>query len=235
MIDPSGMMHTAAIPMGLADQLKTRTEALHREAERSGIIQDLLRGRGGRPAYALLLRNLLPAYEALEAALERLEPHAPARLVARPEMYRGMALRSDLADLAGASWQSALPVLPSGRRYGERVAAAAAGDGTGLIAHAYVRYLGDLNGGQILRRLLARHLGLGAGSLAFYDFPALADPSAAGAALRAGLDDLVLPAETAAALIEEAANAFRLNIELSNEVGRHALAGEAPTLGDLQV
>jgi heme oxygenase len=35
---------------------------------------------------------------------------------------------------------------------------AAEGDGTRLIAHAYTRYLGDLSGGQILQRLLARSL-----------------------------------------------------------------------------
>ena len=42
-----------------------------------------------------------------------------------------------------------------------------------LLAHAYVRYLGDLSGGQVIRRRVARAYGLeednGAG-VAFYEF-----------------------------------------------------------------
>jgi len=40
-----------------------------------------------------------------------------------------------------------------------------------LIAHAYTRYLGDLSGGQILKRLAQRNYGLKSDGTNFYDFP----------------------------------------------------------------
>lgn len=205
-------------PVGLATALRARTRALHVQAERSGIVRDLLRGRASREGYALLLRNLVPAYREMETGLERLR-HAPGvRVAADPALYRARALESDLAALAGPAWCRALPLLPDGARYAARVAAAAEGDGTRLIGHAYARYLGDLSGGQILRRLLARSLGLGPGSLRFYDFPAIADPEAFKAGCRAGLDRAALEIDDMDAVVEEAAVAFELNIAVSKAV-----------------
>ena len=47
-----------------------------------------------------------------------------------------------------------------------------------LIAHAYTRYLGDLSGGQIVQRLLAKSLGLRPEQLSMYDFSGFPDPAA---------------------------------------------------------
>lgn len=214
----------AAEEPGLADRLKARTWALHREAERSGILSDLLRGRAGIDAYALLLRNLLPVYEALEAGLGRAPPAAPAALLfARPELCRAAALRADLAAIGGPDW-ARLPVLPGATRYAAEVTAAASDHR--LLAHAYVRYLGDLNGGQILKRMLGKTLGLGADQLGFYSFPAVADPEALAEQCRAALDRTVLAPAAAAAVVEEAMMAFRLNIALSEEVQRHPIRSD---------
>lgn len=63
--------------------LYLRTKTLHVEAERTGIIRDLLRGEASREGYVLLLRNLLPAYQAMEQGLHRHRsspPLAPSRL-----------------------------------------------------------------------------------------------------------------------------------------------------------
>ena len=40
-----------------------------------------------------------------------------------------------------------------------------------LVSHAYVRYLGDLNGGQVLQRVVTGNAGLGSGiGTRFYEF-----------------------------------------------------------------
>jgi heme oxygenase len=140
-------------------------------AERSGIINDVLRGKASRYRYALFLRNLLPAYRQMEAGLERHRQTPGVRAVARREVYRAQALEADLQALYGREWARSLALLPAGTLYGLSVAAAAQGDATQLIGHAYARYLGDLSGGQILRRVLARALGLGSYELSFYAFP----------------------------------------------------------------
>ncbi|EJU03349.1 heme oxygenase-like protein [Dacryopinax primogenitus] len=104
-----------------------------------------------------------------------------------------------------------------------------------LLAHAYVRYLGDLSGGQIIKRRLARKLSLASDSsagnedgpipgLAFFSFPPLfvgagqADLSEMQKIkqwFRAGMDEGVGNDETLKrALVEEANLAFDLNAGL---------------------
>lgn len=205
-------------PQGLADLLRARTRVLHAQAERSGILADILRGRAGRSGYALLLRNLLPAYEALETGLARHRDTPGIGGLLASGLARAPTIESDLAALAGVAWRDRLPLLDVGRRYGERVAVAAEGGGARLVAHAYVRYLGDLNGGQVVRGRLAEALGLEAEALSFYDFPKIADLPAFRRAYRAAVDLAGRETGAADAILEEALTAFRLNIALSEAV-----------------
>jgi heme oxygenase len=211
---------------GLAAALRHCTHALHVRAERTGVIRDILLGRGSRFGYAMLLRNLLPAYRRIEAGLER-HRHSPLLAAfARPELYRSAAIESDLVTLYGTDWQVALPLLHAGDYYGACVGDAAAGDGARLIAHAYVRYLGDLSGGQVLQSLLAASLGVAAASLAFHSFPGIADRAAFKDELRASIDAVAERLADPDAVLAEAVLAFQLNIDISEGV-QAAVAGTA--------
>jgi len=206
--------------VGLADALKSHTRPLHCRAERSGILGDLLRGQAGRDAYALLLRNLLPIYEAMERGLDRHRNSPTIAAFAKPEVYRSRAIRADLALLSGPGWESSLSVVPSAARYAGRVVAVAAGGEATLIAHAYVRYLGDLNGGQMLKRILGRTLGLTSESLGFYDFPDITDLALFTRLYRSAFDEAGVLLGAVEPLLAEAEAAFRFNIDLSEEVRR---------------
>jgi len=199
----------------LADLLRDRTQPLHTQAERTGIVRDILTGRVDRNGYALFLRNLLPAYEALEAGLSRNCDRRGIDVIAVPEIYRAGTLISDLNAIAGSSWLRSLPLLPAGERYARRVDRAADGDTARLIAHAYTRYLGDLNGGQALRRVLARSLDLEPRMLTFYDFPEIDDLKSFTADYRDAIDRAGTSAADASTVIEEAAAAFQYNIDVS--------------------
>ena len=200
----------------LADALREHTQTWHRRAERSGIIQALLRGQASRMAYALFLRNLLPAYQQLEAALDANRQAPGLRHIARTEVYRASALTADLNALCGGQWPQNLPILPAGRAYAERIARLAAGEA--LIAHAYVRYLGDLNGGQIIRRQLVRTLDLAPEALQFYAFPAITAVDQFAAEYRLGFDHAGREISQPQAVLAEAGIAFELNIALSDAV-----------------
>jgi heme oxygenase len=202
----------------LANTLRERTQALHTRAERSGIINDVLRGKASRYGYALFLRNLLPAYRQMEAGLERHRQTPGVRAVARREVYRAQALEADLQALYGREWARSLALLPAGTQYGVSVAAAAQGDATQLIGHAYARYLGDLNGGQILRRVLARALGLGSHELSFYAFPDIVDASAFKRSYRAALNEVAVEIADTESVVLGAMSAFELNIAVSEAV-----------------
>jgi heme oxygenase (biliverdin-producing, ferredoxin) len=203
---------------GFANLLRDRTRALHAAAERSGIIREILRGGSTREGYALLLRNLLPTYQELERGLDRHAHSRGVRQVAMKTLYRAPAIEADLLGLAGSQWNNVLPLLPEGERYAHCVAVAAGGDGARLIAHAYLRYLGDLSGGQIMKRLLQKSLGLDSASLSFYDFANIADIGAFKAEFRSALDRTAIEVGDTGPVIDEAELAFELNIALSEAV-----------------
>ncbi len=202
-------------PPSVVTALYLRTKSLHVEAERTGIIRDLLHGAATREGYILLLRNLLPAYRAMEQGLDRHLGSIGLGLVAEYRLDRARAIESDLVALCGEHWSSDVPLLPAGEFYAKRVAQAADGDGMRLIGHAYTRYLGDLSGGQILQRLLTRSLELRPAELTFYDFPRFSDLDALKADYRKTLDQAGSLAADPQAVVEEGAIAFSLNIDLS--------------------
>jgi heme oxygenase len=211
----------------LSSCLRQRTSVLHGQAERSGVIQDMLRGRVSREGYALLLRNLLPAYQGMEAELERRRFSPVFHGVAHRAVYRAGAIEAALFALYGQLWADMLPLLPAGRRYAQRIETVAGGDGTRLIAHVYTRYLGDLNGGQILKRLLSQSLGLEADALSFFDFPEIADMAEFKADYRNAIDRSACEIVNIGPVIEEAATAFDLNIQVSEAVRQALLPGKS--------
>lgn len=180
----------------------------------------LLRGTTTRRAYALYLRNLLPAYRELERGLEHHRHWPPVAVIARPALYRAAAIVADLEQLGGAGWDRELAVLEAGRDYGAHVAAVAETAAEGLIGHAWVRYFGDLSGGQILERQLARNLGLEPRQLQVYAFPGVEEPGPYKAELRAALDRVAPRLADPERVLLEAEQAFRLTIEVSEAVSR---------------
>jgi heme oxygenase (biliverdin-producing, ferredoxin) len=197
---------------GFVDLVRERTRSVHVEAERTGIVADLLRGQASKTGYALLLRNLQPAYQALETALE-VDRHP----LAERALYRTQAIDADLRALGAGE----MPELPVARAYAERIA----GSGRLLTAHAYIRFMADLSGGRVLKRLVAKSLGLGPEALGYYEYPAIAEVESFQARYRNDID-AAAPQADHAVLLQEAVQAFRLNIALSSAV-RDAAASRA--------
>ncbi len=214
-----------------AERLRTATRALHIEAERTGVVSQILRGKASRMNYALFIRNLLPVYERIEGSAPSV---AHADVLFAEALRRASAIRADLGVLLGPDWERGLPLLASARSYAARVTASAEGSGERLIAHSYVRYLGDLSGGQILKRLLMRSMGLPEAALAFYDFPGIPDPDEFKAAYHAALEAVTRDSAAADAVIEEAAAAFRHNIAVSVEVAHRTAQQGSRNLANSQ-
>ncbi len=201
---------------GLAARLKAETRSLHTLAERAGVMADLMHGRLSLARYCTLLRNLQAIYAALESGLDA--THADARLW-RPELRRLPALEQDLDELHGGDWRADTPLAHATRAYVERLAALATHDPDLLLAHAYLRYLGDLHGGQVLARLIQRQYGLTAhGGTAFYAFGDAAEVEALKHDFRAGLDALALAPPQADAFVAEACEAFRWHQRMFEEL-----------------
>ncbi|KQW41997.1 MULTISPECIES: heme oxygenase (biliverdin-producing) [unclassified Roseateles] len=207
-------MNTTSRP-SLTARLKEETRDLHALAERSGVMPDLLRGRASLSVYCALLRHLHAIYAVLEAALDQ---HAWDPRLWRPELRRLRALEQDLEALQAGEWRDAA-LTPACRVYVLRLTTLAKADPTALAAHAYLRYLGDLHGGQMLARLVRQQFGLtDAAGTAFYDFGPAEQVQALRQDFRAGLDALVLTPPQVDAFVAEACEGFRLHQRMFEEL-----------------
>ncbi|MGJ5141680.1 heme oxygenase (biliverdin-producing) [Bradyrhizobium oligotrophicum] len=221
-LDRIEMAGRSTRPASLLQAMRERTKTLHVTAERTGIVAELLRGRGTVHAYALLLRNLLPVYETLEAQLLRHQGTPVTGRIVRLELHRSAAIKADLAELEACN----LPLLPEAIAYVRAIHEAGSGSGHPLLAHAYTRYLGDLSGGQIIKKILARSLELEPAALSFYEFTEIADIPRFKDHYRDALEQAGAAMAEHDAVVEEAATAFQLNIALSQALQQAAgLAG----------
>lgn len=202
----------------LTQRLRDATRDLHTAAERAGLMPALLRGDLPREDYVRLLRNLHALYTTLEDRLERHAGHpciAPLRVKG---LERGAALAADLDALHGSGWQR-LPLAAAMRAYCGHLDALAQAETVRLAAHVYVRYLGDLSGGQLLRGIVARSFGLaGEQGTAFYAFGSEADVRALKAALKAGLDSMRCNEAQQVGIVDEARDSFARHVALFEEL-----------------
>ncbi len=219
---------TALVPT-LARQLRTDTRALHTEVERTGVMRLLLRDQLDRAGYCALLRNLHAIYAALEPALQRHASHLAVGPVVFETLFRAAPIAQDLRELHGADWADAIPLRRSSERYVARLHAIDENSPALLVAHAYLRTLGDLSGGQMLGKIVTRSLQLEPGQgTRFYDFGTPAEVAAHLQAFRAGLDTLPLGPGDQQAIVDEACRAFLLHAELFTELAPEALQAELP-------
>jgi heme oxygenase len=88
-----------------------------------------------------------------------------------------------------------------------------------LLAHAYVRYLGDLSGGQMLSRIVAQSMHLQAGQgTAFYDFGDASETTQLTRAFRDGLQAIAVAEIGVDAIVAEARSAFQRHQALFEEL-----------------
>lgn len=200
---------------GLAQRLRDGTQPLHRRTERAGVMPALLRGTLPALAFHCLQRNLLVIYAALEPALLAHARHPALAPLHQPGLARGALLAADLALLHGPGWAAALPVLPAAQAYADRLHHLAQAEPALLAAHAYVRYLGDLSGGQALGRVVRRAYGLvGLAGSGFFDFGPPEHVERRVRQFRDALDTLPLDSAQALAVVAEAQWGFEQHARL---------------------
>ncbi|MFS0704086.1 heme oxygenase (biliverdin-producing) [Cellulomonas sp. 179-A 9B4 NHS] len=207
---------SADVPLSAA--LRAGTRAEHETAERSAFVEHLVGGRLDVAAYADLAAQQLAVYTALEAAGDRLRAAGVDAGLVFDELRRVPAIEDDLGHLYGAGWRDRVRTLPATAAYVARLEEVA-GALPAYAAHGYTRYLGDLSGGQVLQRMLQRHLGFTGPGVTFYDFPQIHRLKPFKDVYRERLDALPLTADERAAVVEEARVAFRLNQAVFADLG----------------
>jgi heme oxygenase len=154
-------------------------------------------------------------YAALEAGLEanRADPRVAPLVL--PVVYRSAALEQDLAFYGSPEGQP----LASTMRYIEQIERVSQTAPHRLVAHAYTRYLGDLSGGQALKKCIQRAFKLeGTQGVAFYEFEAITELNAFKGQYRVALDTLPMSASEQQDVVDEAVLAFQLNGAITRDV-----------------
>jgi heme oxygenase (biliverdin-producing, ferredoxin) len=212
------MTRAPAAAEGLGSQLRLATASMHRHVERTPYMAGLLRGQLDRPRYVLLLQHLHALYAALEDALQQHAATPGVAPVVLPELFRRDALATDLQAL-GAGSLPAASLSRALQAYVARLKELSASKPALLVAHAYVRYLGDLNGGQALRQVIRRALALqGPSGTQFYDFGEPAARRQLEQRFRDGLEQIGQQLKDRAPLLEEAVSAFTRHEQLFTEL-----------------
>lgn len=204
-------------------RLRQATRVDHTEAESSEFITSLMEGARSGADYVLLLAQYRPLYAALESATARWRREPSVAELFDPALDRLAALDSDLSRLVEWAGLAAVPaVVPAAESYARRITETGAlEDPARLVAHHYLRYLGDLSGGQAIGTLVARHYGVPAGMLSMWEFPAVPKPKLYKDRYRELLD-VFAQGHSGDAVVEEAALGFRLNREVFGELSRQS-------------
>ena len=201
-------------------EIKEGTKKSHSAAENTKFVASFLKGVLDPEEYRKLLTNFWYVYDTMEQRIQ--ESNDPLVEVLKqwsPILNRTSFIQRDLKYFYGPMWRENQIPSEACNTYCYRITEVAEKDPYLLIAHHYTRYIGDLSGGQILKGIAQKALNPPAGEgLHFYDFPRIDNAKEWKIGYRSVLDDLDLSETQRDALIEEANYAFKLNMDMFNEM-----------------
>jgi heme oxygenase (biliverdin-producing, ferredoxin) len=125
--------------------LKHLTYQSHREAERQYFVKILLSGKISKLMYSYYLENQLEMYRALEKACD--EHECLSKLI--DKLSRVDSIERDIMSLCQSTKH--IPYLKTTQDYIKHIDSIS-NDTMLLMAHIYVRYMGDLSGGQFIAK-----------------------------------------------------------------------------------
>ncbi|MDJ0556840.1 MAG: heme oxygenase (biliverdin-producing) [Microcoleaceae cyanobacterium MO_207.B10] len=205
--------------VNLATQLREGTKKAHTNAENVGFVKCFLKGVVEKTSYRKLVQNLYFVYSAMEEEMQRHREHPIVSKIYFPELNRKQSLEKDLQFYYGAGWREQVAPSTAGEAYVNRIREISEKEPELLVAHSYTRYLGDLSGGQILKKIAQRGMNLTDGEgTAFYEFPEISDEKAFKNKYRQAMNDLPIDQATADRMVDEANAAFGMNMKVFNDL-----------------
>ncbi len=203
----------------LALKLREGTKKAHTMAENTGFIACFLRGTVEKQSYRKLVANLYFVYSAMEDAMHQLKDHPVMGKMYFPELDRKASLESDLEFYYGSNWRTEIAPSKATQAYVAQIKKVADEDPEKMIAHLYTRYIGDLSGGQILKKIAVNAMNLNEGEgTSFYEFAQIPDEKAFKTMYRSTLDNLPVSDEKGDAIVLEANDAFHHNMDMFQEL-----------------
>ncbi len=206
--------------MSIAMMLREGTADKHQETEKVPYLRAIFRGGLDTQTYTYQLESLRDVYKEMEELFRTNSSDPILSKVYFPELFRTKALEEDIkffqskfnAKLRGK-------VTAATQNYIDHIKRVAKENPYLLVAQSYVRYLGDLSGGQAIKKVIAKTFSLeGADGVAFYEFPEIQDHQAFKGIYRTAMDTLPLSDAQKTELVEESKKVFDLNKNLFVEL-----------------
>tara|TARA_B100000579_G_C22730152_1_gene803786 strand:+ start:256 stop:966 length:711 start_codon:yes stop_codon:yes gene_type:complete len=207
--------------VALAGQLREGTKKSHTMAENTGFVACFLKGVVEKKSYRKLISDLYFVYKAMEEEIERLvqEEHPVIKPIGFKSLFRRETLENDLKFYFGDDWQNEINISKSAKEYVSRIHFVAQKSPELLVGHHYTRYIGDLSGGQILKKIAKKALNLeGNNGLNFYEFENIDDEKKFKEEYSKTLNELPINQIIADQIIDEANKAFTYNMKMFKEL-----------------
>uniref|UniRef100_A0A4W3HQI1 heme oxygenase (biliverdin-producing) n=1 Tax=Callorhinchus milii TaxID=7868 RepID=A0A4W3HQI1_CALMI len=213
-VEDIGMDVDFTSPTDLSEILKEGTKEAHDRAENTQFVKDFLKGKIHLELFKLGTAALYFTY-----SLHRREP-----------------LERDLEYFFGPDWKNEIQSSDATTAYVERIHYVGEFEPELLVAHAYTRYMGDLSGGQVLKKVAQRalHFPSTGEGVQFYIFDNISNPTQFKQLYRARLNSLELDRRNKERVVEEANRAFEFNMQVFEELDQIGkLLPKAPEGGHL--
>lgn len=205
--------------VNLAEQLREGTTKSHSMAENVSFVKSFLGGVVDKKSYRKLVANLYFVYVAIEEQMLLNKEHPVIAPIYFEELNRTKSLEKDLSYYYGVDWQNQIEISEATQIYVRRIQEIGINQPELLVAHAYTRYMGDLSGGQILKKIAQNAMNLSNGEgTAFYDFEDIKDDNEFKAHYRQQLNNTPVNEEQISDIIAEANIAFTLNMKMFQEL-----------------
>ncbi|BAZ46831.1 heme oxygenase [Chondrocystis sp. NIES-4102] len=206
----------------LAIELREGTKQSHTLSENTAYMKCFLKGIVAKEPFRKLLANLYFVYSTLEAELLAHRDNPLVSLIYFPELNRTANLEEDLTFYYGDNWQQQIVPSPAGKAYVARIKDLGLSQPELLVAHSYVRYLGDLSGGQGLKSIVRSALDLPSNQgTRFYEFDALPSVGAIKEfkiKYRDALNSLPVTPELIEQIVAEANQVFTFNRDVMHDL-----------------
>lgn len=203
----------------LATELRERTTKSHSMAENVTFVKSFLSGVVDKKAYRKLIANLYFVYSAIEEEMYNNHNHPMIKEIFFKELNRKESLEKDLRFYYGDNWKEQIEASPATQIYVQRIHNIGKTKPELLIAHAYTRYLGDLSGGQILKKIAQNAMNLkGEAGTAFYNFDKIENEQNFKNVYRTALNSIPVSEEDMQKITAEANLAFNLNMKIFEEL-----------------
>ena len=213
--------------VALAGQLREGTKKSHTMAENTGFVACFLKGVVEKTSYRKLISDLYFVYKAMEEEIDRLvqEDHPIIKYIGFKELFRRQTLEKDLEFYYGNNWKGQITISESAQLYVDRIRLVALESPELLVGHHYTRYIGDLSGGQILKKIAKKALNLnGDEGLNFYEFQLIEDEKLFKKSYSETLNKLPIDQKTADNIVDEANEAFAYNMNMFKELEGNLIA-----------